>query len=66
MEEERDISDLIKYFGESFLGWVTQVPEMHKLLLGSPWMIWISNTLEAIRKKNLALYVITVLIFLSN
>ncbi len=36
MEEERDINDLIKYFGESFLGWVTQVPEMHKLLLGSP------------------------------
>ena len=66
MEEEGDINDLIKYFGESFLGWVTQVPEMHKLLLGSPWMIWISNTLEAIRKKNLALYVITVLIFLSN
>jgi hypothetical protein len=68
MEEERDINEMISSinFGESFLGWVTQVPEMHKLLLGSPWMIWISNTFEVIRKKNPALYVIKARIFLKR
>ena len=62
MEEERDVNDIIssQSLPITVVAWLSQIPEIFKVLLGNPLTIWISNSSATMKKHNPALYIIEV------